>query len=187
RWEDMKERIGKQSVPADLRPATAVTTGTQLNGRTSARAISRGEIVTTAQFNTSASGGLDIPAGHNAITVNVAVPQGVARYVQPGAFINVYASFKGIPGPANPTDTTVTRLILSKIKVLANQPATLPVERSGAAAGPSGDILLTVAVTPDQAEKLIFAKENGSLWFGLVNAADGPASTGGRTFKTALS
>jgi hypothetical protein len=50
-----------------------------------------------------------------------------------------------------------------------------------------GESLLTLALTPDQAEKVIFAKENGALWFGLVRPGDAPATTGGRTAQNVLS
>jgi pilus assembly protein CpaB len=187
RWEDMANLVKKQDVPSNIKPATAVVTETQLNGRSTTQAISKGSIVTTQQFNTSASGGLDIPVGQNAVTINLGIPQGVARYIQAGAITNVYATFKALPN-AQPADAIITKLILSNVKVLANQPAVTDLEKQSAttvAAG-NGEIILTLAVTPDQAEKLIFAKENGSLWFGLVNPANPPVTSGGRTFKTAL-
>ncbi|HEX2180409.1 MAG TPA: Flp pilus assembly protein CpaB, partial [Actinomycetota bacterium] len=166
RWEDMVGALKKRDVPADVRPATAVTTTNQLEGKSSIQSIAKGTIVTTTQFNTSSSGGLDIPAGQNAVTVNLGVPQAVARYIQPGAETNVYVTYKGLPTAPNAADGTVTKLLLSNVKVLANQPLlTQSEETADAASAPTtGEILLTMALTPDQAEKLIFAKENGSLW-----------------------
>ncbi|CAN5888979.1 hypothetical protein BH23ACT12_BH23ACT12_05560 [soil metagenome] len=186
RWEDMVGALKKKDVPADVRPATAVATTTQLNGKAAIRGIAKGEIVTTTQFNTSSSGGLDIPAGQNAVTINLGVPQAVARYIQPGADTNVYATYKDLPN-AQPADANVTKLLLSNVKVLANQPMTAPTAEAAEGAAPQGgEILLTLALTADQAERLIFAKENGSLWLGLVHPGDAPVTSGGRTFKTAL-
>lgn len=192
RWEDMTGALQKKDVPSDLRPATAVSSATQLNGKSSAQRITKGQIITSAQFNVSSSGGLDIPSGQNAVTINLGVPQGVARYIQPGSEANVYATYKLLPGVVKPEDATLTKLVLSNIKVLANEiklPSTEEAQAAAAAgqAAPQGEILLTVAVTPDQAEKLIFAKENGSVWLGLVNPGDAPTTTlAGRTFRTAL-
>lgn len=187
RWEDMVGALKKKDVPADVRPATAVATTTQLNGKAAIRGIAKGEIVTTTQFNTSSSGGLDIPAGQNAVTINLGVPQAVARYIQPGADTNVYVTYKGLPTAGNPADAVITKLLLSNVKVLANQPMQAPTAEAAEGAAPQGsEILLTLALTPDQAERLIFAKENGSLWLGLVHPGDAPVTSGGRTFKTAL-
>lgn len=189
RWEDMSGALRRREVPADVRPATAVANTNQMEGKSTIQGIAKGEIVTTSQFNTSSSGGLDIPAGHNAVTFNVGVPQAVARYIQTGAETNVYVTYKQLPTAGNPADANVTKLLLSNIKVLANQPMMAPSEETADAAtrnAQAGEIMLTLALTPDQAEKLIFAKENGSLWFGLVNPGDAPATSGGRTFRTAL-
>ena len=191
RWEDMTGALQQKNVPAEVRPATAITSDSQLKGRSSIQSIAKGQVITTSQFNVSSTGGLDIPAGQNAVTINLGTPQGVARFVQPGSDTNVYVTYKGLPGVTNPADAVVTKLVLSNIKVLANQ-LKLPTEEEAAAAAaagqqsPTAEILLTVAVTPDQAEKLIFAKENGSVWLGLVNPGDAPVVSNGRTFRTAL-
>jgi len=185
RWEDMAGALKQKDVPADVRPATAVATNTQLNGKSTIQSIAKGTIVTTTQFNTSSSGGLDIPAGQNAVTINVGVPQAVARYIQAGSETNVYATYKDLPG-AQPADANVTKLLLSNIKVLANQPMRTQAEETAEASAPAAEILLTLALTPDQAEQLIFAKENGSIWFGLVHPGDAPVTSGGRTYRTAL-
>lgn len=187
RFEDVVSSLKKKDVPSDVMPATAVTADNQLDGRSTVQSIAAGEIITTTQFNTSSSGGLDIPAGTNAVTINLGVPQGVARYIQPGAEANVYVTYKDLPDVNDASEATITQLVLSNVKVLANQPAILtPAQEQQAETGTGGEILLTVAVSPDQAEKLIFAKENGSLWLGLVNPGDAPVTSGGRTFSTAL-
>ncbi|HEX2259068.1 MAG TPA: Flp pilus assembly protein CpaB [Actinomycetota bacterium] len=187
-WEAMADMIAKQEIPGGLRPSTAVSKSGQVAGKTSIQAISKGEVLTTTQFSAATSGSIDIPKGHNAVTINLAPPQGVGRYIQPGARANVFASFKTIPGSTNPAEGAVTKLLLTNVRVLANQPAGEGDEKS-ATATPSGtgEILLTLALTPDQAEKLIFAKENGSLWLGLMRPGDAPAAPStGRTFRTAL-
>lgn len=188
RWEDMAGALKSKEVPADVRPATAVGSAAQLNGRSTIQSIAKGEIVTTTKFNTSSSGGLDIPAGQNAVTVNLGVPQAVARYIQAGSETNVYVTYKNMPQAGAPADSTITKLLLSNIKVLANQPMQVATEEAAnaAASNQTGEVLLTLALSPAQAEQLIFAKENGSLWFGLVHPGDAPVTSGGRTFKTAL-
>ncbi|MBW3591712.1 MAG: Flp pilus assembly protein CpaB [Actinobacteria bacterium] len=187
RFEDVAASLKKKDMPDDVLPSTAITAEDQLNGRSSVQNIAKGEIITSTQFNTSSTGGLDIPAGTNAVTINLGVPQGVARYIQPGAETNVYVTYKDRPDVGNGAESTVTQLVLSNVKVLANRPAALNVNQEQAEeAGQTAEILLTVAVTPDEAEKLIFAKENGFVWLGLVNPGDAPVASGGRTFSSAL-
>jgi pilus assembly protein CpaB len=186
-WEDMSGLVKKQKVPPELRPASAVSNPGQVKGKASVRPISKGEILTTTQFDTAKSGSLATPKGYDAVTINLAPPQGVALYIQPGVKANIYVSFKGAPAGVDPTEAVVTKLLLSNVNVLANRPAS-PASADGAAQEPSAgqEILLTLAVTPDEAEKLIFAKENGSIWLGLPNPENPPATTAGRTFKTTL-
>ncbi len=179
RWEDAASRMRQETVPASLRPEAAVHDGNRPVGRTSVRAVATGEVLTTTQFGAAASapaGGLEIPPGHNGITINLPVPQGGARYAQPGDLVNVYVTFKGGAGNGEP----VTKLLLSNVQVLQNRPAGTNGEQAG------GEILLTMALTPDAAERVIFARETGSLWIGLVRPGDELATTGGRTFGTVL-
>lgn len=187
KWEDAVESFEKRKVPQNVRPSNAVSDERVLAGRTAVRSIAKGEIVTSAQFGSqaqAAAGGLEIPPGQNGVAVSMPLPQGGARYVQPGALINVYATFKGSAfGPEATAPTT--KLILSNVQVLANR-SFQPGAEKAAATGAGGEILLTLALSPDNAEKMIYAKENGALWFGLVRPGDAPANTSGRTPRTAL-
>ena len=180
-WANAAAAVTKRAVPLSLRPAGAVTAPQkQLAGRTSVRKITKGEVLTTAQFGTSEAApgaGLEIPAKHNAVTINLAPPQGVAHYAQAGDLVNIYVTTKNTAG-----DGPITKLLQSNVQVLANRSAVAQ-QREGVAGG--GEVLLTLALTPGQAEKVIFAKENGSLWFGLVHPGDKPVGTGaGRTAQT---
>lgn len=186
-WDDLAESVEKRQVPVTLRPPGAITDPSQAEGKTLVRSMSKGEILTTVQFNKSGTESLKIPKGMRALTISVPLPQGVGDYVQPGSKADIFVTFKGLPTKPNPEDATLTQLLLSDITVLANRravPAALQAE--GAVPNDSGEVLLTLAVNVDQAEKIIFAKENGALWLTLMNAGDPPAVGTGRTFKTAL-
>jgi pilus assembly protein CpaB len=168
--------MAQRSVPASLRPAASIGSKKDLTGLTSVRRIAKGEVVTSTQFGRSGSApaaGLEIPAGKNAVTMSVAPPQGVAHYAQPGDAVNLFVTLKDSGGG------TITKLLLSNTQVLSNHSAVAD-QRAGVSGG-GGEVLLTLALTPGQAEKVIFAKENGSLWFGLVHAGDSAATTAGRT------
>ncbi|HEX2052695.1 MAG TPA: Flp pilus assembly protein CpaB [Actinomycetota bacterium] len=186
-WEDLVASVERRQVPASLRPPQAITSEEQVKGKTLVRSMAQGEILTTVQFNQDGAESLKIPAGMRALTISLPVPQGVGDYIQPGSKADIFVTFKGLPGAPNPQDATLTQLLLSDVTVLANRRAlSAKAQAEGAVPDDSGEILLTLAVTIEQAEKIIFAKENGAVWLTLMNSGE-PAGEGiGRTYRTAL-
>ncbi|HEY4938986.1 MAG TPA: RcpC/CpaB family pilus assembly protein [Actinomycetota bacterium] len=171
-----------QAVPAAARPADALTSLSQIANLQTLRNISAGEVVAVSQFGTAGAAtatttastdGLAIPAGKNAITVTAPVPQAVAGYVAAGDFVNIYMTGKGDQS---------ARLLLSHVAVLAVVPANTP--KIAAAAAPTTDINFTLALSPQDAEKVIFAQTYEALWYGLVHPGDGPATSAGQTLKS---
>jgi pilus assembly protein CpaB len=185
-WEKLATLVEKRQVPVSLRPPEAISNASQVKGKTLVRSMSKGEILTMVQFNETGAESLTIPEGQSALTISVPAPQGVADYIQPGSKANIFVTLKGIPGKS-PEETTVTQLLLSNMTVLANRRAlSAKAQADGVQPPDGGDILLTFAVTIDQAEKIIFAKENGAVWLTLMHPGD-PAGVGiGRSFKTAF-
>lgn len=174
--------VKSAAVPSAARPSDALTSLTQVSTQVALRNISAGEVISASQFGTAGTpntdtSGLTIPAGKNAITVTSPVPQAVAGYVSPGDLVNIYLTTKAGDQGA--------RLLLSNVSVLATVPANTPKVASGAAAAPAaGDVYFTLALSPQEAEKIIFSQTYESLWYGLVHPGDGPASTTGQTVKT---
>jgi pilus assembly protein CpaB len=171
-----------QAVPASARPADALTSLSKIANLETLRNISAGEVVAVSQFGTAGAAtatttastdGLAIPAGKNAITVTAPVPQAVAGYVSAGDLVNIYMTGKGDQS---------ARLLLSHVAVLAVVPANTP--KIAAAAPPTTDINFTLALSPQDAEKVIFAQTYEALWYGLVHPGDGPATSAGQTLKS---
>ncbi|MEX0791375.1 MAG: Flp pilus assembly protein CpaB, partial [Actinomycetota bacterium] len=163
-WEEMGDLVELRQVPMSLRPPEAISNPDQVKGKTLVRSMATGEILTAVQFNSDGAESLRIPDGMRALTISVPLPQGVGDYIQPGSKADIYVTFKGLPGEASPEDATLTQLLLSDVTVLANRRAlSAAAQAEGAAANDSGEILLTLAVTVEQAERIIFAKENGAL------------------------
>ena len=149
------------------------------------------------------SGGLSVPDGMLAVSVSLRVPAQVAGFVQPGSNVAVFDTFnvadgKGrVPagdGLASSHDyDQATRLLLPKVQVLAiggrgtpgaaTQPQPAASGSSGGSSGSSlggssgqsdtTDVLITVAVTQDQAQRLVQAAQSGALYLALLgNGAD---------------
>lgn len=173
--------IKQAKVQTSARPADAINSTTQISGLVALRPLEVGEVVTTSDFGTAGTpstntSGLAIPAGMDAISINVPLPQDVGGYVSPGDQIDIYVISKDL-GNAN-----AVRLLLPNITVLATV-----VEGTPTAATPtpaSGPETWTLAVSPADAYKVIFAESFESVWFGLVhpgNAAAGPGGVLGST------
>ena len=167
-----------QSVPASARPADALTSLSQITNLQTLRNISAGEVVAVSQFRPSSASvaptnGLAIPAGKNAVSVTAPVPQAVAGYVSAGDLVNIYMTSK--------SDQSA-RLLLSYVPVLAVVPANTP--KIAATAPVTTDVSFTLALSPQDAEKIIFAQTYEALWYGLVHPGDSPATGAGQTLKS---
>jgi pilus assembly protein CpaB len=133
------------------------------------------------------SGGLRIPAGQLAVTVAVRMPSAVAGYVQPGALVAVYDTFnvaegKGArPVPAGDgltsshTYNQATRLLLSGALVLAvggraagSNPDAATGTSGGLPANDAAAVPVTVAVTAEDAVRLVHAAQTGVLYLALL-------------------
>lgn len=124
---------------------------------------------------------ITIPDGTMAVTVQLTDPARVAGFITPGSKVSVFASLAdpnataadGTTDP-NATPQTFTRLLLPEVDVIGVGTTTV---LSTATTDETGEptveelpkTLLTLALTQDQAEKVIFAQANGQLALGLLN------------------
>ncbi|HTJ75046.1 MAG TPA: Flp pilus assembly protein CpaB [Acidimicrobiales bacterium] len=165
-------RIRDKTVsPSDV-PANAVTDPAQLSGRVAASAIAEGTALTTDMFPAPQTriGTIVIPPGKRALALELAPVAGISGFAGAGDRIDVYGVVKG-DGP-----TAGVRLVLQGVDVLNVNGAGLP-----AAQGQPGspDLIYLLAVTPGDAERLIYLNEFEKLYFDLVPKGEGPVKTPG--------
>lgn len=146
-------------VPEDALVQDAVTSLAQLEGRQASAAILAGEQVTLARIQGSGGvlpgGALGIPEGFQAVTLPLEASRVVGGAVLRGDRVTVYATF-------DKTDTTVTLVPEAQVlKVIE------PADGGGIGAG-GGETLVTLALTAADAQKAVFAFEQGSVWLGLL-------------------
>ena len=106
-----------------------------------------------------------IPEGKRAVSVRVNEVIGVAGYVLPGTRVDVLAT-------ASPTDKrqdTTTKLVLSNVQVLA---AGTKLEQDGEQGKPVSVNVVTLLVTPEEAEKLTLGATEGKIQLALRNPLD---------------
>jgi Flp pilus assembly protein CpaB len=131
-------------------------------------------------------GGLGISPGHEAATFRVDGPPGVGGHIVRGDNIVVYATFSGVrvfksfkelvdnatngnPNATAPTQSTealpaLTVVLIPTVQVLdvENPVATAEGKTS------EGQVTLTLDLLPEDAANLVYAAEQGSLYFGLL-------------------
>lgn len=129
-----------------------------------------------------AGGGLPItiPEGMRAVSVEVDEVVGVAGFVLPGTRVDVLATV--MPG-TNRRETT-TRIVLQNIRALAaDQKYQQDVEGE-----PQRVTVVTLVVTPEQAETLTLAATEGRIQLALRNTLDvQEVPTGGRRIVSLIS
>ena len=106
-----------------------------------------------------------IPEGMRALSVRVDDVVGVAGFVEPGTMVDVLAT--GDAGGTNGGDT-VTRTILEDVRVLAAGQQTTQ-DKEGK---PQTVSVVTLLVSPDQANRLTLASNEGRLRLSLRNTID---------------
>jgi pilus assembly protein CpaB len=151
-----------------------------------------GEVLLRAKFadQTARTGNLVIPKDKIAMSVLLGDPQRVAGFVVPGSEVAIFVTIAnpdmpvdggdGTAAAAAAAEATVTRLLLPRTSVIAVGPSTL---RPQDPAQPADDeavakAVLTVAVTQEEAERLVHATAGGQLYMGLLSATSktGPAT-----------
>lgn len=123
------------------------------------------------------SAGLPIPEGKVAVSIELGAPQRVAGYVKAGSQIAVFDTHtvmdekSRMPSGAGlekqHESTQVTRLLLPKVEVLALGTPPVPNAKAGEGSGQAG-VLVTVAATQAEAERLIQRAQFGTLHLALL-------------------
>jgi len=98
-----------------------------------------------------------VPEGYRAMTVRFDDVIGVSGFIMPGTMVDVVVVIE--PGNNNAESERIVKIVLQKIKVLASGPNIKPENEKEA----ERVQVVTVQVTPEQAEKLALASTEGKL------------------------
>lgn len=156
----------KSKVVADtVKPTNALTDPTQLAGRSASLGVPEGQIITSDQFQTTQTriGTLKIPDGKTALAVELGNVPGIAGFAGAGDRINVYGVVKASPEAAGASSV---KLIMQNTEVLNVNGTTL----AAAQGQPGGTgLVYLLAVSPTEAERLVYLTSFESLYFSLVS------------------
>jgi len=117
-----------------------------------------------------------VTPGRRAMSIPVDVTASVSQLIAPNDVVDIIGTFRFPQGleqtgaPQQPGMDTVTRTVLQNVRVLATG-RHMPTagQRDG---GTRGFANITVSVSPEQAEMLVFAQQKGSLFLTVRNPED---------------
>lgn len=165
----------KDIASASVTPG-AISDVAPLAGEVAIAPIFPGEQIIAAQFGQSgAITELPIPAGDVAISVQLGDPNRVAGFVQPGSHVAIFVTMSQAAGNSGGASTTFTQLLLPNVEVLAAGPTTFTSTTTTTASGQTNTeqiprAILTLALNQAEAQKTIYASQNGTLYFGLLTS-----------------
>jgi Flp pilus assembly protein CpaB len=143
----------------------AVTDVGQLRGRVTNAPVLAGEQISSARLEGSTTqpegGALGIPEGHEAVTFSMDLASAGGGVVKRGDHITIYAAFDASRrSQASNEDLVVT--VVPDVQVLKVVQGTISANNN------EGQVLLTMALRPGDAAKVIFAQQKGVVWLALL-------------------
>lgn len=185
-----KSLLAKQPLPSKALVEGVVTDLEQIKGKVTSGEILRGEQLVGSRFQAPAKsrGVIPIPDGREAMSIEVAAPPGVAGFVRTGDVVSVIAR----AGKAGPEGGSRVQYLVRGVEVIAVGQRAAKEESKDqggiARSTTSQKVLLTLALTSVEAEKVAFAALEGELWFTLLpEGAKTSAPTSGRTAENLFS
>lgn len=187
--------ISSEKVPIASIPPSAVLSVTAQNERlVVSAAVQPGQLLLQPMLETAAqvTGGVAIPPGMVAVSIEVCLPAAVAGYVSPGSDVAVFDTYpvrqgKGgssaqvqescnVSHTAQTSGTVATEIVLPRVEVISvgaggSQSASSgSVFSSGASntAASAGAVLVTFAVSQADAERLITIEQTGLPYLALL-------------------
>jgi pilus assembly protein CpaB len=142
--------------PRDLVVEGAVVSLEDLQGAQTSSPILAGEQISVARLRGEAEVGggiLGIPPGMKAVSIPLDGPRAVGAAVQQGDRVTVY-----VTAPLPSGNTTLT--LVPDVQLLRVV--------SGGTGQTGGAVVVTLALTPEDAQKVVFAMESGKVWLGLL-------------------
>jgi pilus assembly protein CpaB len=172
--------------PANTPLATSFATVEDVVGRGTVDILRQNEPLTAAKLAARGAGaGLQptIPEGMRAISIRVNEIIGVAGFVTPGSRVDVLVTLED---DANAKKKTMTRVVVSNVQVLTAG-TRFDQDQSRKDGKPIPTSVVTLMVTPDDAERVALAQNEGKINLTLRNPLDvNPTSTNGAQIASLL-
>jgi len=164
------EQVTVVQFPKESTPDGTFESPEKLVGRVAVMNIPAREPITESRLapeGTAAGLSAVIPEGYRAMTVKVDDAAGISGFIQPGTLVDVVVVID--PREGSGMQDPISKIVLQNIKVLANgQNIDKPQDQREA----NSVKAVTLQVTPEQAEKLALASNEGKLQLVMRNQID---------------
>lgn len=181
------DQLTLASIPNGSVPEGVFRKIDQVVGRVAIQAIGVRETITGMKLAPEGTGGglsAVIPEGYRAITVKVDDVVGISGFVMPGSYVDVVAVITPTVREGVQSEGPISKIVLQRIKVLASGPKIDSPENQRE---PTNVKAVTLMVTPEEAEKLVLAANEGKLQLVMRNYSDDDdADTKGSNKNTLL-
>jgi pilus assembly protein CpaB len=189
-----KGLVQQVEMPKRYVPDGAAMSPDSVANRVLSGPVSKGEILTTGRFQYASEAGLafSVPKGLVALTVPVDEARGVAGLISPGDHVAVLATVQ-----KTSARDQETRIVVPGVQVLAvgqntEAQGSIPAQaaQSGVLSSAQGSggatTMVTLAVSPADSEKVVFAVESGSIWLILLPGTSQTVKPGGGQTVTSV-
>jgi pilus assembly protein CpaB len=167
-----EEQLSLLPMPNGSAPEGAFRKLDQVVGRVAITPIGVREPITNLKLAPEGTGGglsAVIPAGYRAMTVKVDDVVGVSGFIMPGSFVDVVAIVQPLIQSGAEAKGPISKIVLQNIKVLASG---AKIDSPENQRQPADVKAVTLQVTPEQAEKLVLAANEGKLQLVMRNYTD---------------
>jgi Flp pilus assembly protein CpaB len=174
-----------KNVPTDDLVDGAIQQVSELRNRRNSVPILAGEQIPLSRVEGGkvTGGVLGIPDGLEAIVVALDAPRAVAGAMAGGDFVTIYATFTDVPLKQKKSQTTtssaaanaaqqgqdVTVVLVPQVQVLR---VAVPQQENGVSgtvtSDATGNITVALGLKPEDAQKFVFALEQGKVWLSLL-------------------
>jgi len=158
------DAVALRQVPKDDAVPGALSTQAELSGQRTAVPVLSGEQISQGMLQGSRTvegGALSIPQGMVGETIPLDSFREAGGAVTAGDHVTVYATFE--PTDRNRPSTTVT--LVPDVQLLKVQ---APSSSTSDSSSSTDLTLVTMALRPGDAQKLVYAQEEGSVWLALL-------------------
>lgn len=159
-----EDRFETRRVPEDAVVRGAVMSFDDLEGRETSAPVLAGEQISTTRLRGSEQlpgGMLGIPNGYQALTLPLETPRLAGGAIQNGDRITVYGTFTNIASEqGNSPAATVTLVADVEVLDVTAQQVTGETNQTTE--------MVTLALKPKDAQAVVFAQEQGTIWMTLL-------------------
>jgi len=166
------DQLALAPIPNGSAPQGAFRKIDDVVGRVAITPIGVRETVTTMKLAPEGMGGglsAVIPEGYRAMTVKVDDVVGVSGFVMPGSYVDIVAVIVPTAQQGGEARGPISKIVLQHIKVLASG---AKIDSPENQREPTAVKAVTLQVTPEEAEKLVLAANEGKLQLVMRNYSD---------------